>query len=193
MSDYEMQSLIQSILNLSPTTITYITEWMTSSGATSAPQQLPPVVTLDLFKLYDLPEEYITLTELNTRCERCDTEPSSPALCLLCGKILCAASPCCGSEDGVGECSQHTKLCGGSSGLYLLLNKGILMLVFDGIAGMYMTPYLDPFGEEDIGFKRGLPLRLNGVRYKQLQDIIVTHSLGTKIILEPLYSARDKL
>jgi len=42
----------------------------------------------------------------NLKCRRCRTSPKHPALCLLCGELLCFDADCCRYPRGIGECNQ---------------------------------------------------------------------------------------
>jgi hypothetical protein len=63
-----------------------------------------------LFKLVDLPHTYDELFEVGRKylCPNCNQKPSDPALCLVCGTIVCSQSYCC-LKKGLGECNQHSK------------------------------------------------------------------------------------
>lgn len=68
-------------------------------------------VVLDLptpFQLISLPSRLDVLMDESTRkiCPRCETVPTDPAVCLLCGTFVCAQSFCC-SEGEEGECNLH--------------------------------------------------------------------------------------
>jgi hypothetical protein len=62
------------------------------------------------FKLLDLPQTYDDLFEIcrDFVCPNCNQKPHDPALCLICGEIICSQSYCC-LKDGMGECNQHAK------------------------------------------------------------------------------------
>ncbi|MES1921792.1 hypothetical protein MHBO_003324 [Bonamia ostreae] len=53
--------------------------------------------------LIRLPKDYNHLFQLafDAICENCNTNPQKPALCLLCGKVVCVASKCCRTEEKV--------------------------------------------------------------------------------------------
>lgn len=55
-----------------------------------------------------LPSSYAELFQVAAegRCARCQQRPMHPALCLVCGELLCSTSRCC-ATDGVAELSQH--------------------------------------------------------------------------------------
>lgn len=57
---------------------------------------------------FELPDRYDRLLVKHEGfcCAKCTSRPTEPALCLLCGRILCARAYCCFREDQ-GECSSH--------------------------------------------------------------------------------------
>lgn len=67
--------------------------------------------SLMLYQPYDLIDLEIRydklLVQKNTiACISCGNRPHNPALCLICGEMVCANSYCC-FENGIGECSTH--------------------------------------------------------------------------------------
>lgn len=66
-----------------------------------------PIPHPSTYSLTPLPETYDALFT-NTICTNCNTAPSTPALCLICGTILCSQSFCC-TVDDMGECSIHAR------------------------------------------------------------------------------------
>jgi E3 ubiquitin-protein ligase UBR1 len=61
-----------------------------------------------IFEIIGLPDRLDFLLELASkfRCQNCNTVPNEPAMCLLCGEIVCAQAVCC-EEDGMGEVNVH--------------------------------------------------------------------------------------
>jgi E3 ubiquitin-protein ligase UBR1 len=62
-----------------------------------------------VYELIPLPAKLDRLFELTMMrtCLRCKQRPIQPALCLVCGKLLCAQSFCCSSNTDGGECYRH--------------------------------------------------------------------------------------
>lgn len=82
----------------------------TTGPALSAMDTPPEHPTI--YELLGLPLQLDTLTaiSLTRECERCHQVPTEPALCLLCGEIVCNQSFCCmdGEEEAHhGECNVH--------------------------------------------------------------------------------------
>ena len=86
---------------------------------------------------------------------------------------------CCSSPDQVGECTQHAFSCGGGTGVFLLLKQSSLLLVRGSRASVFLSPYLDSHGEEDIGLQRGRPLFLNTQRFEALEALWMLHGFDT--------------
>ena len=113
------------------------------------------------------------------RCLSCGKVPREPGLCLLSGKLVCCMEKCCSSPDHVGECTQHAFSCGGGTGVFLLLKQSSLLLVRGSRASVFLSPYLDSHGEEDIGLQRGRPLLLNAQRFEALEALWMLHGFDT--------------
>lgn len=67
-----------------------------------------------IYELLGLPKSIDSLIEstVTRKCRRCKTVPSDPAICLICGDLVCQQSYCCmeqdpGSEPTHGECNTH--------------------------------------------------------------------------------------
>ncbi|XP_028395905.1 E3 ubiquitin-protein ligase UBR2-like [Dendronephthya gigantea] len=109
-----------------------------------------------------------------------------PAKCLICGKWLCCEAWCCKETIGdqhVGSCTAHAQTCGAGVGMFLRVRDCIVLLV-NGIGKgcFYPSPYLDAYGENDPGLRRGNPLFLCEERYKQLQKLWKQHGIPTEIV-----------
>ncbi|CAM8910449.1 unnamed protein product [Rhodiola kirilowii] len=137
------------------------------------------------FRLMNLPYIYQDLLQryVNQHCGECGSVPKEPALCLLCGK-LCSPfwKPCC-RESG---CRRHAMTCGSVTGIYLLIRKTTIILHSVVRLAMWPSPYLDAYGEEDVGLQRGRPLFLNEERYATLCHMVATHGLDrdSKVLRE---------
>lgn len=67
-----------------------------------------------IYELLGLPRSIDTLIEstVTRKCRRCRTVPTDPAICLICGDLVCQQSYCCmepdpGFEPTHGECNTH--------------------------------------------------------------------------------------
>lgn len=89
---------------LSPTTTT------TSMMNDSVKIKLITLESPSIMHLITVPSRIDSLVEEALRhvCQKCGSNPTEPALCLLCGKFVCSQSFCC-SENERGECNIHAK------------------------------------------------------------------------------------
>lgn len=118
------------------------------------------------------------------RCEKCETFPVIPAICLLCGKLLCAFGECCfdvvGSNGSrIGECNKHAvETTMGSCAFFVPKFNYVFYLSSSGIKGNVCdSPYVDCRGETDKGFSRGKPLFLDQRRLMRLEKDILEYEM----------------
>ena len=133
------------------------------------------------FSLCPLPTRFDTLyaNTVRRKCSQCNTVPDSSALCLCCGAFLCAGDSKCKRDDpGAGPCTLHAKKCGNGIGVFLLVHSSAIVLVRENWACYYPSPYVDHHGEQDCGFRRGLPLSLSPQRYQALTTLWVSHKVS---------------
>eukprot|EP00271_Cylindrocystis_brebissonii_P005383 TRINITY_DN17396_c0_g1_i1.p1 TRINITY_DN17396_c0_g1~~TRINITY_DN17396_c0_g1_i1.p1 ORF type:complete len:497 (-),score=91.81 TRINITY_DN17396_c0_g1_i1:23-1402(-) len=125
-------------------------------------------------ELMRLPEVYqdLLLATLRQPCKRCNNIPEEPAICLVCGILLCCATECC-KKGFRGECSRHSRDEGGGVGLFLLMRSTQLLLMRSERICNAPSLYLDSHGEEDTYMKRGRPLRLSHLRLSELRRLWV--------------------
>lgn len=143
------------------------------------PASLPPPATAGFPLMVTLPELYhdLYMSYRDQQCKFCREVPHRPALCLICGELVCFASECCrrvrvpGASDSgiVCECFSHAVECGAGTGIFMLLKTSMVLLIRESHWCIWGSPYLDAYGEEDAELKRGRPLHLNRERYQQLQ------------------------
>lgn len=119
-------------------------------------------------------------------CPNSDGDDSrAPALCLICGEMLCSQSYCCQTEiegDKVGACAAHARKCGAGVGVFLRVRECHILLMANKNKGcFYSPPYLDAYGETDQGLRRGNPLYLCPDRYRKLEKLWQTHSVAEEV------------
>ncbi|XP_050308066.1 E3 ubiquitin-protein ligase UBR2 isoform X2 [Anthonomus grandis grandis] len=138
-------------------------------------------------RLIELPDDYSELINSASTfvCPNNEEECRNPAMCLVCGKLLCSQSYCCQTEYNkmaVGACNSHAMTCGAGVGMYLRVRDCELLLLATPKRGCFMSaPYLDEHGETDQGLRRGNPLKLNRERYEKLQMMWLNHSIHEEI------------
>jgi len=79
-----------------------VAEWLEDLGRDKRPKELYPLRQFGLIGLPSLFQDLFHMT-IGAKCSNCNKAPINPALCLICGEILCANDSCC-SKDGMGEC-----------------------------------------------------------------------------------------
>ncbi|KAA0186352.1 hypothetical protein HAZT_HAZT000774 [Hyalella azteca] len=125
---------------------------------------------------------------------------STPTICLVCGTMMCSQTYCCQTElpdatkQMVGATTAHAHTCCAGSGMFLRVwdctvifrtgkykarseQYGRFDLLFCCMCeGCYFTPpYLDQYGEADMGLRRGNPLFLNAESYSRLHAKWLQH------------------
>ncbi|OLY85062.1 E3 ubiquitin-protein ligase ubr1 [Smittium mucronatum] len=134
------------------------------------------------FYLTKIPRRFEVLFEnsYKAHCMQCNAVPQDPSICLLCGRFVCTQTFCC-LVDGVGECNNHLKICGGNTGLFLPVKKCGLLLLNNSIGCFMQAPYLDIHGEADLGLKRGRPLLLNTMRFEDIRRLAVNQKISITV------------
>ncbi|XP_052436368.1 E3 ubiquitin-protein ligase UBR1 isoform X3 [Carassius gibelio] len=139
-------------------------------------------------RLIDLPEDYSVLLNQAShfKCPNSsDDERKHPTLCLLCGVMLCAQSPCCQEQlngEEVGACTAHAAICGAGVGMFLRVRECEIILMASKTRGSpYPAPYLDDYGETDPQLGRGNPLHLCPERYRKLLHMWQQHCVLEEI------------
>lgn len=135
--------------------------------------------------LCPLPAKFTDLyTQLSEhKCPATRSFPDEPAICMLCGELLCAGTPCC-KRNGVGALTRHVQTCGAGVGLFFFVHRTHTVLLRGPHAAYSISPYLDDHGEEDAGLRRGRPLHLNAERMAQLAALWSEHAVGKEVVHE---------
>ncbi len=117
---------------------------------------------LRMSPLMNLPDDYSELIN-NISCFVCPNSGSAnsaaaaaargaeesrvPALCLVCGQLLCSQSYCCQTQldgDVVGACTAHADKCGAGNGIFLRVRECKVILLSGRKKGCSIAPpYLD--------------------------------------------------
>ncbi|CAG8556007.1 52_t:CDS:10, partial [Ambispora gerdemannii] len=165
-----------------PVNSTPLSSFYPSSPYYTLPQPPIRINHPAIFELVGLPQRLDLLFETSLRkvCQKCNTVPNDPALCLLCGTFVCFQSYCC-SERESGECNSHARSCGGDIGIYFLVKKWVILLLHLNNGCFMNPPYLDKHGEVDLGLKRGRPQFLNLRRYDEIRNLWLTHEIPIRV------------
>ncbi|KAG7464000.1 hypothetical protein MATL_G00182630 [Megalops atlanticus] len=127
--------------------------------------------------LLQLPENYNTIFQYYHRktCTACSKVPKDPALCLVCGTFVCLKGLCC-KQHSYCECVLHSQHCGAATGIFLLINASVIIIIRGHRFCLWGSVYLDAHGEEDRDLRRGKPLFLCEERYRVLEQQWVSHT-----------------
>ncbi|KAG8874612.1 hypothetical protein FRB97_005779 [Tulasnella sp. 331] len=116
-------------------------------------------------------------------CQRCETIPNDPAICLICGTVCCHQSHCCVDVDDrkQGECNMHTRECGGAVGMYFLVKRCMVLYLYAGSGSFLQPPYLDVHGEFDYMMRRGRRQYLHQQRFEDVRKTWLNHGIPTLV------------
>lgn len=193
-----------------------LSQWLASANADKTPAahlSLSSVLARDLHTMHStislcasgssrtrylrsLPRAYVKFySELAKRkCESCSQFPARPAVCLLCGALLCAANTCPSlknesgyrEESNPGACTVHAKKCGRGSGMFLLVLEGAVLLVYwklsAYVGSLYVDEYGEEFGERNRELNKGRPLYLNEERRERLLRLWLRHEIPYEVV-----------
>ncbi|KAH3732378.1 zinc finger in N-recognin protein [Pelomyxa schiedti] len=165
-----------------------LSSWFSKLFSSRVPTTVTCIPTVPL-TLHPLPNSFSQLfCEVTTStCTACGAKPpKEPALCLMCGKLMCLGGKSKPSGTGPGaaagsrgECSEHSLTCSKGTGVFLLAKQAVIVLLLpsrkDGC--MWGSVYLDVHREEDPGVKRGKPLFLDQGRCAQLSSLLLSHGV----------------
>ncbi|XP_072031414.1 E3 ubiquitin-protein ligase UBR2-like isoform X2 [Amphiura filiformis] len=145
---------------------------------------------LEVNPLVTLPDDYSDLMNnvsmfMCPKASGAQSDSRAPALCLVCGTVVCSQSYCCQTEidkETVGACTAHAISCGAGVGIYLRVRECQLLLMSSKNRGCFYTPpYLDDYGEPDSGLRRGNPLHLSQEHYTKLHCLWLSHSIPAEV------------
>ncbi|KAI2613546.1 uncharacterized protein GGS25DRAFT_467671 [Hypoxylon fragiforme] len=148
-----------------------------------------------IFELIGLPKNYDTLIEecSKKRCPKTGKDLSDPIVCLMCGDIFCAQTMCClmdYQEAGpnkpvlkIGGAQQHMLFkCQGNIGLFINIRKCAIFYLHRTSGSFSNAPYIDKYGEVDVGLRHGRQLFLNQKRYdSMLRNMWLSHGIPSFI------------
>jgi E3 ubiquitin-protein ligase UBR1 len=120
---------------------------------------------------------------ISWKCAVCGTTPVNVAICLLCGERVCKNGACCRKPGGEGECSQHARARHADTGLFFDVQDNTVLIVRgDGGGCITKSPYIDAWGEEDVGLRRGRPVFFHAPILEELRRRFVCGGLVDKTV-----------
>lgn len=139
--------------------------------------------SMDAQPFISLPEMYVDLYNYVTRLEHVqEGEKESKnewAICLLTGAVVKA-----GKSDNKKDCGACTSLArsnGSGIGVFFLTSKAQVLLISDDKSAYWKSIYLDSYGEEDPGLRRGRPLFLNAPRLRELTELYLKSEIVKEV------------
>ncbi|KAL1884288.1 hypothetical protein VTK73DRAFT_3272 [Phialemonium thermophilum] len=163
---------------------------------TDPPPELPSSAFLGhpgIFELVGLPQNYDALIELcaSKKCPTMGKDISDPILCLFCGEILCGQGICCVKEERIGRsrrttkiggANQHMRKCQKNIGLYINVRRCCVIYLHRTSGSFGNAPYIDRYGEVDMGLRHGRQLYLHQRRYDStLRALWLSHGIPSFI------------
>ncbi|KAI0540764.1 hypothetical protein GGR58DRAFT_459881 [Xylaria digitata] len=148
-----------------------------------------------IFELVGLPKNYDTLIEecSKRRCPKTGKDLADAIMCLTCGDIFCGQTMCClmeYQEPGpnrptirIGGAQQHMRFkCQGNIGLFINIRKCAIFYLHRGSGSFSNAPYIDKYGEVDVGLRHGRQLYLSQKRYdSMLRNLWLSHGIPSYI------------
>ncbi|TGJ85082.1 hypothetical protein E0Z10_g3684 [Xylaria hypoxylon] len=148
-----------------------------------------------IFELVGLPKNYDTLIEecSKRRCPKTGKDLADAIMCLTCGEIFCGQTMCClmeYQEPGpnkptirIGGAQQHMRFkCQGNIGLFINIRKCAIFYLHRGSGSFSNAPYIDKYGEVDVGLRHGRQLYLSQKRYdSMLRNLWLSHGIPSYI------------
>jgi hypothetical protein len=111
------------------------------------------------------------------QCTSCKQLPKEPAICLICGDLLCYSQELCGKQGNKNRMC-HAKNDSEESGdglrIFFLLRSTQLVLIRGNREFKGLSIYLDHHGEEDLYLRRSQLLYLNDVRMNEVRRLWLT-------------------
>ncbi len=144
-----------------------------------------------VFRLIPLPISYdqVFVQFYTKKCRHCANKIRTKCLCLMCGEVVCAGSPCCramvefeGHTKVCGELTAHAIECGNGVGVFLHIYRGSLILQSELLGvetnsiyansygedvSMFCNPAYVPFNSADLA-----KYKFDPVRYAYFRDLI---------------------
>ncbi|KAK0631859.1 hypothetical protein B0T14DRAFT_468150 [Immersiella caudata] len=145
-----------------------------------------------IFELVGLPKNYDTLIDECTR-RKCPTKGkdiTDPVICLFCGDLFCSQAVCCTKEikQGpnksmqLGGAQQHMRKCQKNIGLFINIRKCCVFYLHRTSGSFSNAPYIDKYGESDMGLRHGRQLFLHQKRYdSMLRNLWLSHGVPSSI------------
>ncbi|KAI0195954.1 hypothetical protein F4808DRAFT_440057 [Astrocystis sublimbata] len=149
-----------------------------------------------IYELVGLPRNYDTLIEecAKRRCPKTGKDLGDPMLCLMCGDIFCGQTMCCQAPEDpepgpnrpvirIGGAQQHMRYkCQGNIGLFINVRKCCIFYLHRVSGSFSNAPYIDKYGETDVGLRHARQLFLSQKRYDlMIRNMWLSHGVPSYI------------
>ncbi|KAI2628910.1 hypothetical protein GGS21DRAFT_228771 [Xylaria nigripes] len=187
------------VMNIVDGWISHDITWRTSGGVTDHETRVllgsAQISHPGIFELVGLPKNYDTLIEecSKRRCPKTGKDLADPIVCLMCGDIFCGQTMCCLAEfqepgpnrpvTRIGGAQQHMRFkCQGNIGLFINIRKCAVFYLHRISGSFSNAPYIDKYGEVDIGLRHGRQLYLSQKRYdSMIRSLWLGHGIPSYI------------
>lgn len=149
------------------------------NGLRSLPIRTIPRVEYATITMIPLPASFVTLYARIMRKTPCPSTldvMENPAICMICGTIVCGGTDCC-RQNGKGACTRHAANCGEGVGCFFLVRSTWTLLLDNARSCYFPSVYVDAFGEDDVYLRRGRPLHLSNRRRTALLRLYGSHQI----------------
>ena len=141
------------------------------------------------YSLVALPatHDMLNAEAMSRKCPTTGGELDDPSICLFCGAFVCSQARCCRRQNRItqtdeGGCLMHREICGGNVGMFLNIRKCAVLMLHHRNGSWFPAPYLDRYGETDLGLRRKEQLFLNKKRYDKLyRDVWLSNGIPTAV------------
>mmetsp|Transcript_18701 Transcript_18701/g.55434 ORF Transcript_18701/g.55434 Transcript_18701/m.55434 type:complete len:407 (-) Transcript_18701:12-1232(-) len=131
-------------------------------------------------RFVQLPDAFTELYARLRDASGAGADDADPAICLLTGRVLNAGAKRAPGQPG--NCTVHARRVNGDGvGVFFLVLKCAVLLVRGPHASYAPSIYVDDHGEEDVGLRRGAPLRLHRGRLEALEKLYASHGVAREV------------
>ena len=168
----------------------YVMKWLTSMNRKNLGLECPFLFRKESLCRSALPETFdaLIIDTMKVKCGESTIE--DPMVCLLCADVLCSRSCdiCC--VDGVGPVTRHVRSKHKGCGVVMRVSTSEILLFRGDFCASYPSLYVDQYGEEDRGLRRGKPLTLSPERFEALDKLYRRRGIAQEVSRRRLHADR---
>eukprot|EP00002_Diphylleia_rotans_P021245 TRINITY_DN4138_c0_g1_i6.p1 TRINITY_DN4138_c0_g1~~TRINITY_DN4138_c0_g1_i6.p1 ORF type:complete len:1527 (+),score=291.16 TRINITY_DN4138_c0_g1_i6:59-4639(+) len=160
-----------------------------SSHTTAHTYQGPlfPSYTSDRFDMAFFPPDYhdiISMASMHV-CSLCQGPAQQPMVCIHCGAVVCRNSM--NSVASLREIYTHAKSCGAGRAIFFDVKSTAIWACRFPTICRTESLFVDEYGEDDIGLRRGRPLRLSEARLHKYRRILMQQEMDDFVTSREVY------